>query len=239
MATTSTDPFYPPAEPRDVVNLLPPSIWSAAWSSTSDHIGIVKTWVVVMPTVATPWSVPFQSPAPTAAEQVARLRDRVIDAAGLTKQDIARGIGVDRRSLSGFVTGEIRPSPLRVSALEVLADSAEWAARRFGVRAKDVLQEDAGEGAPLDLIAAGRTSVVNEMERAAEVLGLVRRGAVSLRRRSPNREPLYLKAREVWSAWLDKPTVGGQVRDPTVYEQNLADAVKSRPSNDRPRRKQI
>ncbi|MCA1706814.1 MAG: helix-turn-helix domain-containing protein [Actinobacteria bacterium] len=236
---TSTGPFCAPAEPRDVVTLLPPPICSAIWSGTSDHMGIVRNWVVVVPTVATPWSLPFQSPAPTAAEQVARLRDRVIEAAGLSKQDIARGIGVDRRSLSGFVTGEIRPSPLRVRALEVLAESAEWAATRFGVRARDVLQEDAGQGAPLDLIAAGRTSVVSEMELGANALGLVRTGAVAVRRRSPNREPLYLKARDTWSAWLDKPTAGGQVRDLTVYEQNLSDAAESRPSRGRPRRKRI
>jgi len=238
MTSTPTDPFRAPVADGDVVTLLPPTVWSAAWSGTSDHVGMVASFVVVN-SGQTSWSLPYESPSPTAAEEVARLRDRIIDAAGLSKQDIARGIGVDRRSLSGFVTGEIRPSELRVRALHVLAESAEWAAARYGVRAKDVLREDTGGGVPLDLIATGRSTVVDEMERSAEVLGLVRRGAVTVRRRTSNREPLYLKARETWSNRLDKPTPGGQVRDAADYEQDLSNAVQSGPQSARPRRKRI
>lgn len=238
MTTTSTDPFHAPADSREVIRLLPPVIWSTMRSATTDHLGLVRDRVVVVTPAATPWSIPFESPAPTAAEEVARLRDRVIDAAGLSKQDIARAIGVDRRSLSGFVTGEIRPSRLRVRALAVLAESAEWAATRFGVRARDVLREDAGEGAALDLIASGRTTVVNEMERAADALGLVRSGAVSVRQRSATREPLYLKARETWADRLDTPAAGGHVRAPAAYEQDLSQAAESQPTRE-PRRKRI
>lgn len=237
MTTTSTDPFHAPADSREVVRLLPPLIWSSMRSATSDHLGLIKDWVVVLTPAATPWSIPFES-QPTAAEEMAALRNRVIDAAGLSKQDIARAIGVDRRSLSGFVTGEIRPSRLRVRALAVLAESAEWAATRFGVRARDVLREDAGGGSALDLIASGRTNVVNEMERAADALGLVRSGAVSVRRRSATREPLYLKARETWSDRLDTPAAGGQVRSPAAYEQDLSQAAESQPMRE-PRRKRI
>lgn len=238
MATTPTGPFRAPARDEDVVTLLPPPIWSTAWSGTSDHIGMVEGCVVVVNTMPTSWSVPFVSPVRTAAEEVTHLRDRVIDAAGLTKQDIARGIGVDRRSLSGFVSGEIRPSGLRIRSLQALAESAEWAAARYGVRAKDVLREDSGNGAPLDLIASGRTTVIDAMELAAEALGLVRRGAVSIRRRISSREPLYLKARQTWSNRLDTPTAGGQVRDPAVYEQDLSNAARSQPVA-RPRRKHL
>lgn len=239
MATTPTEHFYAPAQPRDVVMLLPPPVWSAVWSGTSDHVGVVGNCILVVNAVATPWSVPFEAPAPSAAEAVARLRDRIIDAAGLSKQDIARAIGVDRRSLSGFVTGEIRPSELRVRALEVLAQSAEWAATRFGTWARDTLRHDTGEGAPLDLIATGRSTVVEELEAAGVALGLVRRGAVSVRPRVATREPLYLRARETWSNRIDKPETGGQVRDPAVYEQDLSKAVKSEETSTRPRRKRI
>lgn len=235
MTTTSTDPFLA-RDPRLVVELLRPPIWSTTLSATSNHVGIVTSWVVEVTPGATPWSIRFESPAPTPAAEVARLRDRVIDAVGLSKQDIARGIGVDRRSLSGFATGEIRPSRLRLRALEVLAESAEWALTRFGIRARDLLREDAGQGAPLDLIASGRTTVIAEMELAAEALGLVRRGAVSIQPRSANREPLYLRARETWSNRVDKPTPGGDVRPLSVYEQDLSQAAQSRPSGG-PRRK--
>ena len=50
-----------------------------------------------------------------------------------------------------------------------------------------------GDGAPLDLIAEGRSDVVREMELAAEALGLVRRGAVSVKNRRTSRDPLYLE----------------------------------------------
>lgn len=239
MAPTPTEPFRASPDDRGVITLLPPTSCSMAWSGTSDHIGVVASCVLVAHCGPTAWSIPFESPSPTPAEEVARLRDRIIAAAGLTKQDIARGIGVDRRSLSGFVTGEIRPSDLRLRALHVLAESSEWAAGRYGVRAKDVLREDPGDGALLDLIASGRTSVADEMQHAAEALGLVRRGAVTIRTRATNRAPLYLKAREAWAHRLDKPTAGGHVRDAAVYEQDLSKAVRSGAEGTRPRRKRI
>lgn len=237
MATTPTEPFRAPIDEGDLITLLPPMSWSVAWSGTGGIV--VANCVFITNPGPTSWSLPFESPAPTPAEEVARLRDRIIDASGLSKQDIARGIGVDRRSLSGFVTGEIRPSELRLRALYVLADSSEWAAGRYGVRARDVLREDTGEGAPLDMIASGRMMVMDEMQRAAEALGLVRRGAVTVRTRVSNREPLYLKAREAWSHRLDKPRAGGQVRDPAIYEQDLSNAVRPGAQSARPRRKQI
>jgi transcriptional regulator with XRE-family HTH domain len=239
MTTTPTGAFRAPVEAGEVVTLLLPTVWSGAWAGTSDHVGVGAGCVLVVNSMLTSWSRPFETPSSTAAEEVARLRDRVIEAAGLSRQDIARGIGVDRRSLSGFVTGEIRPSELRLRALQVLADSAEWAAARYGVRAKEILREDTAEGAPLDLIASGRMSVIDSMESAAEALGLVRHGAVTVRTRASNRVPLYLKARETWSNRLDKPIAGGEVRDPAVYEQELSNAARSRAGNPRPRRKQI
>lgn len=239
MAATSTSPFRAPAEPGSAVTVLPPLAWSAVWSGTSDHIGLLANCTLAPIDLQTSWSLAFVSPASTAAEEVARLRDRISDSAGLTKQDIARGIGVDRRSLSGFVTGEIRPTDARLRALRVLADAAMWAASRYGVRARDVLREDLGDGAPLDLIAEGRSDVVREMELAAEVLGLVRRGAVSVKSRRTNRDPLYLKAREAWSDRIDSPAPGGRVRDSAIYEQDLSEAPLTPPAPPRPRRRQI
>lgn len=238
MAPTSTDPFRAVSEPSEVMNVIPPLTWSTAWSGTSDHVGPVITCVVTSVAPPTSWSLPFESPAPTAAEEVARLRDRILEATGLSRQDIASGIGVDRRSLSGFTTGEIRPTEVRLRALQVLADAAEWAAARYGARAKDVLRADTGRGRALDLIAEGQTSVVSEMEEAAMALGLVRRGSVSVRPRKTKREPLYLKAREAWTDRVDKPVAGGRVQDPAVYEQDLSQA-KPAPRPTRAGRREI
>jgi len=96
-----------------------------------------------------------------------------------------------------------------------------------------------GDGAPLDLIAEGRSDVVREMELAAEALGLVRRGAVSVKNRRTSRDPLYLKAREAWSDRIDRPTPGGRVRDSGIYEQDLSEAPRTPPAPPRPRRRQI
>lgn len=238
LTTTSTDPFR--AVLQEVgVTLVTPMLWTTAWSGTSDNAGMITDRVVLVNTAPTSWSVAFESSSPTAAEEVARLRDRISEAAGLNKQEIARGIGVDRRSLSGFVAGEIRPTEPRLRALNVLADAAEWAAARFGTRASDVLRQDSGKGSPLDLIASGRTGVMDEIQRAAEALGLMRRGALTIRERIPRREPLYVNARAKWSNRLDKPAAGGRVRDPAVYEQDLSQAPPSQPTSGRPRRKQI
>lgn len=238
MAPTSTDPFRAVSEPSDVVTVIPPLTLSTSWSGTSDRVGPVSTCVVTSVAPSTSWSLPFESPAPTAAEEVARLRDQILEATGLSRQDIARGIGVDRRSLSGFVTGEIRPTEARLRALQVLADAAEWAAARYGARAKDVLRANAGQGAALDLVAEGHASVVTKMEEAAMVLGLVRRGSVSVTPRKTNREPLYLEAREAWADHVGKPAAGGRVQDPAAYEQDLSRAKPAPPST-RPRRRDI
>jgi len=236
--STSTTPFRAATRPEDLVTLLTPLAWSAAWSGTSDHIGLLANRDLAPIRLQTTWSSAFVTPAVTAAEEVARLRDRIGDAAGLTKQEIARAIGVDRRSLSGFATGEIRPTDARLQALQVLAEAAEWTAARYGARARDVLREDSGHGAPLDLIALGRSRVLHEIDQAADALGLVRRGVVTVRSRRPKKEPLYLKARQTWADRIDRPTPGGRVRDPSVHEQDLSAAPRT-PTTNRPRRREI
>ena len=93
--TTSTSPFRAPLEAG--VRVLLPLTWSAGWTGTIDHIGLIQADLMNLD-LQTAWTCAFATPAPTAAEEVARLRDAISDAAGLTKQEIARGIGVDRRS---------------------------------------------------------------------------------------------------------------------------------------------
>lgn len=237
-SVTSSGPFRSSDSVDDLVTLLPPLWISGSWTGTSDHLGI-SAQLASRTLALTSWAVPFESPAPTDPEEVARLRDRIIEIARLSRQEISRGIGVDRRSLSGFVSGEIRPTEARIRALRVLADSAEWAREHFGARAKDVLREDTGEGSPLDMIASGQTDVRDQMASAAEKLGLVRRGAVRTARRSPDREPLYLQARTVWADRIDKPTGGGVAREAGTYEQDLSEAIKDVPVRTRPRRRNI
>lgn len=236
--TTTTAPFRAPPDRSEVITLLPAMVLSSAWLGTSDHGGVIVGRLVTAPDQTT-WYVPFASHSATPSEEVTRLRDRISELAGLNKQDIARGMGVDRRSLSGYVAGEIRPTELRLRALRLLAEAAEWANARYGVHARDVLRSDLGEGAVLDLVASGRTLFTDEMERSAAALGLNRRDAVQVRARVPARDPLYLKARATWASRHDTPAIGGRVRDPALYEQDLTNAVRTLPNSGRPRRKQI
>lgn len=226
-------------EDRDTITLVSPPFVDPSWRGTSDHVGVVCGVVVKLSRLATSWVVPYDAPAASPAEEVARLRDRAIEAAGVTKQDVARAMGVDRRSLSGFVAGEIRPSAQRLHALQVLAESAEKAAARFGVRAREVLAHEEHGQSVLDLIAAGRVSLTGEIAAAAADLGLVHQGVVAVRRRPAGREPLYLRARELWADRVDKPTAGGTVRDLAMYEQDLSRAAPAPVSSPRPRRKRI
>lgn len=232
----------------DVVDATPPP-WIVApieplsWSGTSAHVSVVAVSACVSEMRArvlgaerTTWPTSFSEPSASRAEEVERLRDTISKACGLTRQDIARAIGVDRRSLSGFVSGEIQPTPERLAALRVLADVAAWTAERFGKRAREVLTAEGDRGCPLDVIAAGLTDLHGAVESAAQTAGVVARAPVTIRHRRHG-EPLYLRAREVWSGRADLPTRSGVLRDPGVYEQDLAEAATTDDARGRTRRR--
>lgn len=214
-----------------------------SWSGTSAHVSVVAVSAWVCETRArllggerTTWPTPFSGPSSSKAEEVERLRDTIAKASGLTRQDIARAIGVDRRSLSGFVSGEIRPTPERLASLRVLAEVAALTGERFGKRAREVLTAEGDRGCPLDLVAAGLTDLRGAIESAAHSAGVVARAPVTIRHRKHG-EPLYLRAREVWSGRADLPTRSGVLRDPEVYEQDLAEAVATADVRGRTRRR--
>lgn len=226
-------------ESDETLNLLSPPLWSAGWGGTSSHFGFPARCRVVADLDVTSWAAAFEAVVTSLAEEVRRLRDQIIELTGLTKQEIARSIGVDRRSLSGYVTGEIRPSDERLMALRVLAEVAGHASARFGERAREVLRFQTAEGAALDLIAAGRIELGAAIDAAAANAAVPGRARVTVRRRH-HRPALYLKARDQWSDHIDQPTPGGVAREQTAYEQDLSKAPRS-PGRERrsPRRKRI
>jgi transcriptional regulator with XRE-family HTH domain len=237
MRSKTTTDIPTPYEADQVVHVLSP-LWSAAWMGTSDHFGVRLGWILRGSTEHTSWAGPFAvRRIRPIANEVLELRDRIIAVSGLTKQDIARALGVDRRSLSGYVTGEIRPTESRVESLRALAELVETLRPRFGDRLRDVLRCDTGHGTPLDLIGSGRLDLTDGIAAAAAIVMPTPR--ITVRRRQ-HREPLYLLARERWADRLDLPAAGGVVRNEAVYEQDLSKASPSQPTTGRrPRRKRI
>lgn len=235
--TSLTQPPETYAE-DDVVEVLVPPVWATPWVGTTDRIGPSTAVRVVSPIESTAWTAPAGIALSTsAAEEVRELRDCVTRRAGLTRQDVARALGVDRRSLSGYVTGEIRPTEDRLQALRALDALVLELEPRFGARLREVLKCDVGHGTPLDLIAMGRLDLAEDIELAASRITDPPRVVV---RRRAHGKPLYLHAREKWADRVELPTAGGVVRKPETYEQDLSEAVSSeRPTPRRPRRKQI
>lgn len=218
-------------------------IETLSWSGTSSYVSViaVAAWVSeararVLGADRTTWPTPFSEPTVSKAGEVEQLRDAIARACGLTRQDIARAIGVDRRSLSGFVSGEIQPTSERLALLRSLADVAAWTAERFGKRAREVLTAEGDRGCPLDLVATGLTDLKDAIESAAQAAGVIARAPVTIRHRKHG-EPLYLRARDVWSGRADLPTRSGVVRDPEVYEQDLAEAAVTSEARGRNRRR--
>jgi transcriptional regulator with XRE-family HTH domain len=187
---------------------------SATWIGTSDHFG-VPTWIEVLHRPTTSWPISTASPASFLAEEVVRLRDQIIDASSLTRQEIASAIGVDRRSLSGFANGEIRPTPPRLESLRLLVKVAAYASARWGERARDVLLSPHDGLTPLERVAAGDQTVFASLETAGTV-----GPPVKVERRLPRTVPLYEMVRTV-----AKPTTRlGTLRDENVYSQDLSEA---------------
>ncbi len=167
------------------------------------------------------------------ANEVRRLRDDICGR-GLSRQDVARGIGVDRRSLSGYASGEINPQPERLEALRILARvTREIEAERPG-RTRDVLLSQRGNDTLLDAAASGRHPL------AAWRRWLARREAqVEVRPRTTAGEPIWAAAaRALADGRLSAPARGGTARSAETYEMDLTEAssFEEEPEPDRRRR---
>ena len=205
---------------------------------TSHRLGVPVRYRITTGVETTSWIVTRRAVDRTVAAAVKQLRDHISSQTRLTRQEIARSIGVDRRSLSGFVSGQIRPTPERLMMLQTLATTAEWAASRFGEHAREVLRGESPETSPLRLIAEGRTDIRHALHAVAARAGLMERAGLEIRNRE-SREPLYRKAAVTWANQQDAPIDRGRPRDLAVYEQDLSKAVLTNRTADRPRRKRL
>src|SRR5207237_5048237 len=85
------------------------------------------------------------------AAEVRALRDR-ITAHGLSRQDVARAAGVDRRSLSGWAKGDIRPGAERLEVLRTLSALANAIDAERPGRARELLLARRGRVALIDQV---------------------------------------------------------------------------------------
>jgi transcriptional regulator with XRE-family HTH domain len=98
------------------------------------------------------------TPEGAAADEVASSRDR-LRRLGLTRQQIARALGVDRRSLSGWATGQIRPTPERLEALRTLVAVATAIDAERPGRVPETMLHRRGDSDLLDQLTRGRLQV--------------------------------------------------------------------------------
>ena len=204
---------------------------------TSDHLGFSIDWSVVRcPLTSWPPSTALARRA--IADEVRQLRDHVVALTRLSRQEIARAIGVDRRSLSGYVSGQIKPTEARLRLLRELAEIAEWSADRFGEYAPELLRGTTAAQSPLDLIAEREPHVRQMLEDNARALPPSTAPAITVESRT-TRPPLHLHALEIWSQESSLPEPSPTPRAGTVYEQDLSRAPQPPSPRPRPRRRRI
>jgi transcriptional regulator with XRE-family HTH domain len=156
------------------------------------------------------------------AEEVRRLRDDICRR-GLTRQDVARGIGVDRRSLSGYASGEINPQAERLEALRILARVTREIAAEHPGQVRDIVVTRRGDTTLLDAIAAGRYAIAAAWR--TWVAGL--RARVEVRSRFADQtEPIWSAAMHALAdGRLAAPARAATVRPETTYEMETVEAA--------------
>lgn len=175
------------------------------------------------------WFVPFvTSPAVQRAtrllgfdREMVMLRDAVA-ARGLKRSDIASALGVDRRTLSGYCSGEFRPSIERVDRLRVLARVVSAIDFAMPGRARDVLLAQRGGVLLLDRLASERLSLLWSWRRYAEP-----EANVTVEALLEDPEPIWGPAvRAFAEGRLAPPPRRPSVRPPEAYEMDLEEAAK-------------
>lgn len=164
-------------------------------------------------------TVPPQQPATAddveVAEEIRTLRDD-IRALGVSRHNLARLLGVDRRSISGWVSGEIRPAPERVETLRAVARAlADIAADRPG-RVLETLRATRDGTSLLDAVASG-TAPLDGWR------GWLSRGSapVTVKARRHEGEPIWAAAARAFKEGrLASPVVERTVRPESTYEMS-------------------
>src|SRR6266567_2008392 len=164
------------------------------------------------------------APLPTGsvADEVSALQEQIRSRASLTRQQIARALGVDRRSLSAWASGSTRPGLRRLDALRFLAQLVrDLDARHPGRVHELLLAVHSGNRDALSMIAEGRFDVAWRLAKTAKG-----RPVISITRITRTKPPVYAAAaRALREGRLDRPVPSRTVRNQDVYEMDLAEAL--------------
>lgn len=154
----------------------------------------------------------------SSAEEVKILRDSVSRRTRLTRQQIARALGVDRRSLTSWVNGTSVPGDQRLVRLRRLAELVQEIEQTSPGRATEILLSRARGQDLLDLIARDRFELTRNWQ-SLEASPSIR--IVS----SPTRSRRGLLSGAVVDAIrqgkLKVPPRAMRVREESEYEQDL------------------
>ena len=158
-------------------------------------------------------------------EQVQQLRDEIARRTRLTREQIARALGVDRRSLSAWVKGESAPGAEKLGRLQLLADVVRDIDASKPGSATEVLLSRSGGQDLLDHIASGRLAHAGDWhawQGAAPSVTIVHR-------RSAKR-PLHQNALDAYLRGELRPLGrAATIRPESDYEQDLARAERLMP----------
>ena len=158
-------------------------------------------------------------------EEVQRLRDEIARRTRLTRKQIARAAGVDRRSMSAWVKGDATPSVEKLERLQILADVVRDIDATEPGRSTEVLLSRSGGQDLLDHIAAGRLTTARSwqsMQGSAPSVTVVRR-------RSTKR-PLHQNALDAYLKGELRPFGrAATIRPESDYEQDLSAADRLMP----------
>ncbi len=188
-----------------------------AFGTNAGIPGLVR-WVEHLPLITTTPAFERTTAMRGVVDEVRDLRDEIC-AHGLTKQNVARAVGVDRRSLSGWVSGEIRPAPDRVRVLRTLARLVADIAVEHPGRVREVLLDRRSGIALIDRVARDGQRLLRTWRAASWP-----EPKVSLR---PIRsaEPIWAAAaRALADGTLTPPTWARIVRPAATYEMDLEEA---------------
>jgi transcriptional regulator with XRE-family HTH domain len=171
---------------------------------------------------STETGITYTGPAQSVKEEVQKLRDDIARRTRLTRQQIARALGVDRRSLSAWVKGVTTPSIDKLDRLHMLADVVRDIDATGPGRATEVLLSRTRGQDLLDHIAAGHLSRASDWQ-ALQGTTLSR----TIVHRHPAKRPLHQNALEAYLRGELHPLGrSATIRPESDYQQDLAKAER-------------